>query len=263
MGPLDAYRGATPWVGQRFRLPPNWHIYWQNPGDSGHRPSIAWEMPGGVSAGDIRWPTPERLPVGPLTNFGHTGEVTLAVPISVPAADAAGELPLLARALAGRRGRVHSRIGDARAHAAGVGRRPPRPGAGFRPRRNTGALAGGRSARRLAAVGGATRQRRQPAPRDAVGRRHRRGELFSLRRRPDGCGSGADAAAAGPGAGARAARGRRAGRALDPPCGRAGRAGCGSRHRAPPVLRRRPAAGRRGDGQLFAGPRCRAGARRG
>ncbi len=90
--------GAIAWVGLRFRLQPNWHIYWQNPGDSGYPPSVAWELPDGVAAGDIRWPTPERLPVGPLTNFGHTGEVTLAVPISVPAAYVAAELPLLARA---------------------------------------------------------------------------------------------------------------------------------------------------------------------
>ncbi|WP_287462114.1 protein-disulfide reductase DsbD domain-containing protein [Accumulibacter sp.] len=127
-----AARGMTTWVGLRFRLQPRWHIYWQDPGDSGYPPSIARELPGGVGAGDIRWPTPKRLPVGPLTNFGHTGEVTLAVPISVPATFAAGELRLLARALAGLRGSVHSRIGDARAPAAGVGRPPPRPGAGRR-----------------------------------------------------------------------------------------------------------------------------------
>ena len=53
---------------------------------------------GAVTAGGIRRPTPERLPVGPLTNFGNTGEVALAVPISVPAASVAGEPPLLARA---------------------------------------------------------------------------------------------------------------------------------------------------------------------
>lgn len=119
-----AARGATTWVGLRFRLEPNWHIYWQNPGDSGYPPSIAWELPGGVSAGDIRWPTPERLPVGPLTNFGSTGEVALAVPISVPAASVAGEPLLLARgALVGLRGSAHCRIGDAGAY----GQRSPRP----------------------------------------------------------------------------------------------------------------------------------------
>ena len=41
---------------------------------------------GAVTAGSIRRPTPERLPVGPLTSFGQTREVALAVPISVPAA---------------------------------------------------------------------------------------------------------------------------------------------------------------------------------
>ncbi len=50
---------------------------------------------GAVAAGGIRRPTPERLPVGPLTNFGHTGEVALAVAISVRAAAAAGPSALV------------------------------------------------------------------------------------------------------------------------------------------------------------------------
>lgn len=79
---------------------------------------------GAVTAGGIRRPTPERLPVGPLTNFGNTGEVALAVPISVPAASVVGEPLLLARgALVGLRGSAHCRIGDAGAY----GQRSPRP----------------------------------------------------------------------------------------------------------------------------------------
>lgn len=77
--------GRDNWVGLRFKLSPDWHIYWRNPGDSGYPPSFDWTLPAGVAAGDVAWPVPARIPVGPLVNFGYAGEVLLAVPLRFPA----------------------------------------------------------------------------------------------------------------------------------------------------------------------------------
>jgi DsbC/DsbD-like thiol-disulfide interchange protein len=38
-----------------------WHIYWQNPGDSGEPPRIKWQLPSGVTATALEWPTPMRM----------------------------------------------------------------------------------------------------------------------------------------------------------------------------------------------------------
>lgn len=75
--------GETFWVGLQFELIPHWHVYWRNPGDSGTAPRIDWQLPPGWQAGEIRWPLPERIHVGPLTNYGYTEAVTLLVPIEV------------------------------------------------------------------------------------------------------------------------------------------------------------------------------------
>ncbi len=72
-------------VGLRFALEPGWHVYWRNPGDSGEAPSVAWTLPPGFSAGPIEWPSPERIPLGPLTNFGYEGVALLPVTLRVPA----------------------------------------------------------------------------------------------------------------------------------------------------------------------------------
>jgi thiol:disulfide interchange protein DsbD len=72
-------------MGLRFELIPHWHIYWRNPGDSGEAPRVAWQLPGRWEAGDIHWPTPQRIPVGPLVNYGYAGSITLLVPLAVPA----------------------------------------------------------------------------------------------------------------------------------------------------------------------------------
>jgi DsbC/DsbD-like thiol-disulfide interchange protein len=84
-------------VALRLRAKPGWHTYWRNPGDSGQPTSIDWQLPPGFSAGAIRWPVPQRLPIGPLVNYGYEGEVLLASEIRVPA-DAQGTLRLAARA---------------------------------------------------------------------------------------------------------------------------------------------------------------------
>ncbi len=64
---------------------PGWHTYWQNPGDSGEAPRLAWELPAGVRVGDIRWPYPSLMRVGPLANYGYSGRAIHPVALSVPA----------------------------------------------------------------------------------------------------------------------------------------------------------------------------------
>lgn len=75
--------GGTFWVGLDLNLDNGWHAYWQNPGDSGLSPKIKWQLPSGIKAGDIQWPYPERINVGPLTSFGYEHEFILLVPVSV------------------------------------------------------------------------------------------------------------------------------------------------------------------------------------
>jgi thiol:disulfide interchange protein DsbD len=83
-----AYQPGEPlWVGLRFDLIPHWHVYWRNPGDSGEAPRVDWSLPQGWQAGDIRWPIPERIPVGHLVNYGYEDSVTLLVELIPSSAD--------------------------------------------------------------------------------------------------------------------------------------------------------------------------------
>jgi len=61
----------------------HWHTYWSFPGESGEETHIEFELPDGVQVGPIQWPVPERIPFGPVVNYGYEGsadhllEVTL------------------------------------------------------------------------------------------------------------------------------------------------------------------------------------------
>ena len=77
--------GQTLWLGLKIEHLPHWHTYWRNPGDSGLPTQLQFELPSGFVAGEIAWPTPKVLPVGPLVNYGYEGNLLLAVPVSVPA----------------------------------------------------------------------------------------------------------------------------------------------------------------------------------
>jgi thiol:disulfide interchange protein/DsbC/DsbD-like thiol-disulfide interchange protein len=80
--------GATLWVDLHLEVKPGWHIYWQNPGDSGLPTEIEWNLPPGFSAGPILWPVPEHFVQNGIGNYGYAGSTDLLVPIT-----AATELP--------------------------------------------------------------------------------------------------------------------------------------------------------------------------
>lgn len=80
----QATPGQTLWLGLRFELIPHWHVYWRNPGASGAAPVIRWILPEGWTAGDLHWPVPQRIPVGPLTNYGYEDTVMFVVPVRLP-----------------------------------------------------------------------------------------------------------------------------------------------------------------------------------
>ena len=84
-----AVAGRPLQVALRIRHDPHWHTYWRNPGDSGLPTRLEWQLPPGWQAGEIRWPAPSRLLIGPLANYGYEGEVLLPVSITVPAGAAA------------------------------------------------------------------------------------------------------------------------------------------------------------------------------
>lgn len=83
--------GEAFWVALRIEARPGWHTYWKNPGDSGEPTAITWNLPDGFSASDIHWPSPHRIPVGPLVNFGYEGDLYLPVKITPPADLAPGK----------------------------------------------------------------------------------------------------------------------------------------------------------------------------
>ena len=93
LGPAIA-PGGTQVAGLVFSIDEHWHVYWVNAGDSGEPPHIAWTLPAGISAGPMQFPIPERLPLGPLMDFGYEDEVAFPLTISAAATAKPGPVHL-------------------------------------------------------------------------------------------------------------------------------------------------------------------------
>jgi thiol:disulfide interchange protein/DsbC/DsbD-like thiol-disulfide interchange protein len=79
--------GADLVVAVYFALEPGWHVYWVNPGESGESPRLKWTTPVGFSAEEPTWPTPTRLVIGGIVNFGYEHELLLPVRMHAMASD--------------------------------------------------------------------------------------------------------------------------------------------------------------------------------
>ncbi len=53
--------------------------------DSSAAPDIKWTVPAGVFVSAFKYPYPERIPYGPLMNYGYHNEVLMPFSVSVPA----------------------------------------------------------------------------------------------------------------------------------------------------------------------------------
>jgi DsbC/DsbD-like thiol-disulfide interchange protein len=84
-------------VGIRLEMEKGWHTYWRNPGDAGLPTRVTWDLPEGLTAGEIRWPYPARFSTGPILSYGYEHEVMLLVEVRVPPTIGAGQLRLSGR----------------------------------------------------------------------------------------------------------------------------------------------------------------------
>jgi thiol:disulfide interchange protein/DsbC/DsbD-like thiol-disulfide interchange protein len=75
--------GSTVQAGLVVTIEEHWHVYWINAGDSGEAPQIKWTLPKGITAAPLQFPPPQRLPLGPLMDFGYEDQV--AFPITLTA----------------------------------------------------------------------------------------------------------------------------------------------------------------------------------
>ena len=95
---VHAPQGVAPgqpiWVGLNIQHQPEWHTYWKNSGDSGLPTELTWKLPAGITAGEIAWPTPKKIPIGNLANYGYENTVLLPVPLTVAPSFNASQLTI-------------------------------------------------------------------------------------------------------------------------------------------------------------------------
>ena len=83
--------GETMWFALRQEVREGWHVFWKNPGEAGLTLKVEWATPEGFAVGDILYPTPEYIPVGPLASYAHEGAPVFLFPVTVPSKLAIGE----------------------------------------------------------------------------------------------------------------------------------------------------------------------------
>ncbi len=83
--------GQTVTVAARFDIAEGWHLYWENPGESGLATELEVSAPDGFELGPVRYPGPIRFTSpGPVVSYGYADEVVLSLAARAPATLAPG-----------------------------------------------------------------------------------------------------------------------------------------------------------------------------
>lgn len=68
----------------RFRIAPEWHLYWKNPGDAGLAPKAQWTLPEGFTVSDLQFPTPHKIATETAVDYGYDDELILLATLMPP-----------------------------------------------------------------------------------------------------------------------------------------------------------------------------------
>lgn len=83
--------GSAFTLGIVMSMEEGWHTYWENPGEAGIPTAVAWKLPTGFAAGEIRWPVPHKyLEAGDILTYGYEKETMLLVPVTIDGSVRAG-----------------------------------------------------------------------------------------------------------------------------------------------------------------------------
>lgn len=78
--------GGTVTLAVRYAIEPKWHIYWENPGDSGLATRAEFTLPDGWKVATPRFPAPERHESpGDIVTYVFEDELVLLADVTVPA----------------------------------------------------------------------------------------------------------------------------------------------------------------------------------
>src|SRR3954454_20848653 len=83
LGSETARPGDTVLAGIHLQMDPHWHTYWKNPGLSGDATKVEWELPPGVTVGELQWPVPKKLPDAEFTTYIYENDALLLVSLKL------------------------------------------------------------------------------------------------------------------------------------------------------------------------------------
>jgi len=84
-------------AGIYFKLEEGWHVYWKNAGDAGEPPRVRWTLPDGITAGEMQFLAPKRLPNGPLMDYGYEDEALFPFTLSTAKSVKSGTAKVIAK----------------------------------------------------------------------------------------------------------------------------------------------------------------------